>query len=558
MAVLKHLSSKNADYGAALDYLMFQHNEQTQKPILDANGNKMLRDEYYLDGMNCDPFSFDKECEQLNVRFRKNQKYSDIKTHHYILSFDPKDKEESGLTGERAQALGLEFANRFFAGHQALVCTHTDGHNGSGNIHVHIVINSLRKLDVDRQDFMERPCDSRAGYKHNQTRALLRAMQKGIMEITEREGLHQVDLLTPAPMKTTDREYWKNKREQEKLDELNQRIIADGMKPRTTKYQSQKQFLRDAIEEIAAYAHSQEVFQTALQGKYGITLKDNRGRFSYLHPERTRYITGRALGSKYEKDSLLAIFAENEKAGRQEPVITDLSSDKEVTDIKNEAATKAQPEYDPNYDYSADPVAILFVSSDLRLVVDLQTNIKAQQSAAYVQKVKITNLKEMAKTVCYIQEHGYDTRDNLTATLDDITAKLADARKTLRGTENRIKELNEQIHFVGQYQARKSVQTQFLKSRNKKKFRQEHRADLDLYNEGVKYIKEHFDGKVPSLKSLKAERDQLLQMKDAQYGTYRYFQDYQKELRTVCSNVDAILGKDRSREQTKEKSRDIF
>ena len=164
----------------------------------------------------------------------------------------------------------------------------------------------------------------------------------------------------------------------------------------------------------------------------------------------------------------------------------------------------------------------------------------------------------MAKTVCYIQEHGYDTRDNLTATLDDITAKLTDARKTLRGTENRIKELNEQIHYVGQYQARKSVQTQFLKSRNKKKFRQEHRTDLDLYNEGVKYIKEHFDGKVPSLKSLKAERDQLLQMKDAQYGTYRYFQDYQKELRTLCSNVDAILGKDRSREQSKEKSRDIF
>lgn len=558
MAVLKHLSSKNADYGAALDYLMFQHNEQTQKPILDANGNKMLRDEYYLDGMNCDPFSFDKECEQLNVRFRKNQKYSDIKTHHYILSFDPKDKEESGLTGERAQALGLEFANRFFAGHQALVCTHTDGHNGSGNIHVHIVINSLRKLDVDRQDFMERPCDSRAGYKHNQTRALLRAMQKGIMEITEREGLHQVDLLTPAPVKTTDREYWKNKREQEKLDELNQRIIADGMKPRTTKYQSQKQFLRDAIEDIAAYAHTQEDFRTALKEKYGITLKNNRGRFSYLHPERTRYITGRALGSKYEKDSLLAIFAENEKAGRQEPVITDLSSDKEVTDIKNEAAAKAQPEYDPGYDYSADPVAILFVRSDLRLVVDLQTNIKAQQSAAYAQKVKITNLKEMAKTVCYIQDHGYDTRDNLTDTLEDVSGKLADARKTLRGTENRIKELNEQIHYVGQYQARKSVQSQFLKSRNKKKFRQEHRDDLDLYNAGVKYIKEHFDGKVPSLKSLKAERDQLLQMKDAQYGTYRYFQDYQKELRTVCSNVDAILGKDRSREQSKEKARDIF
>ena len=164
----------------------------------------------------------------------------------------------------------------------------------------------------------------------------------------------------------------------------------------------------------------------------------------------------------------------------------------------------------------------------------------------------------MAKTVCYIQEHGYDTRDNLSKAMDEITGKLADARKTLRTTENRIKELNEQIHYVGQYQSRKAVHAQFVKSRNKKQFRETHRSDLELYDAGVKYIKEHFGGKVPSLKSLKAERDQLLQMKDAQYGTYHYFKDYQKELRTVSSNVDAILGKDRSREQAKDKDRSIF
>ena len=53
-----------------------------------------------------------------------------------------------------------------------------------------------------------------------------------------------------------------------------------------------------------------------------------------------------------------------------------------------------------------DPIAILCVRSHLRLVVDLQTNIKAQQSAAYARKMKLSNLKEMARTVVYIQEHG--------------------------------------------------------------------------------------------------------------------------------------------------------
>lgn len=557
MAILKHLSSKNSDYGKALEYLMFQHNERTQQPILDGNGNMILRDEYYLDGLNCDPFSFDKECEQTNAAFHKNQNYSDIKSPHYILSFDPRDTEESGLTGEKAQAIGLEFAKRFFPGHQALVCTHMDGHNESGNVHVHIVINSVRKLDVEQQDFMERPCDSRAGYKHHQTRDYLTAMQKGIMAIAEREHLHQVDLLSPTPVKVTEREYWKNRREQEKLDELNEQIVADGMKPRTTTYQTQKQYLRDAISEIAATAVSLEEFMSLLMEKYGVKLKESRGRFSYLHPDRQKYITGRKLGSHFEKEYLLGILAENE---RQKAVHHDdhtVSAEESAPTNKHIADSPVLAEYDPSYDYQADPIAILFIRSDLHLVVDLQSNIKAQQSAAYAQKVKISNLKEMARTVCYIQEHGYDTRANLEDAFSDVTAKLSDARKTLRATEDRIKVLNEQIHYVGQYQSHKAVQSRFLQSRNKKKFRQEHRAELKLYDDGVQFIKEHFDSKVPSLKALKAERDQLLQMKDAQSGTYRYFKDYQKELRTVTANVDSILDIDHSRTQGREKAQDI-
>lgn len=138
MAILKHIASKNADYGEAQRYLMFQHDEYTGKPILDENGRLIPREEYYLDGINCDPFTFDMECKELNAQYGKNQAYDEIKSHHYVLSFDPKDASENGLTGERAQQLGLEYARKNFPGHQALVCTHTDGHNESGNIHVHI------------------------------------------------------------------------------------------------------------------------------------------------------------------------------------------------------------------------------------------------------------------------------------------------------------------------------------------------------------------------------------------------------------------------------------
>lgn len=145
MAILKHIKSRNANYSDAIDYLLFQHDESTGKKIKDEMGRSLLRDEFYMDGLNCNPMSFDKECSLTNTKFHKNKKSSEIKSHHYIISFDPDDKSECGLTGEKAQELCLNLAQKIFPGYQALIVTHTDGHNGSGNIHTHIVINSVRK-----------------------------------------------------------------------------------------------------------------------------------------------------------------------------------------------------------------------------------------------------------------------------------------------------------------------------------------------------------------------------------------------------------------------------
>ena len=148
MAVIKHISIKNSNYDAAVDYLTLKHDEFTNKPILDENGNKIPRDEFLIEGIGYDPFTFGRECEATNALFHKNQNREDIKAHHYIISFDPRDRDENGLTSERAQALAMNFARKNFPGHQIIVCTHPDSHNSAGNIHVHIVFNSVRKTDV--------------------------------------------------------------------------------------------------------------------------------------------------------------------------------------------------------------------------------------------------------------------------------------------------------------------------------------------------------------------------------------------------------------------------
>lgn len=295
MAILKHIASKSSNYGAALEYLIFKHDELRKTPILDQNGNRIMRDEFYLDGLNCEPYSFDAACQQLNREYQKNKNKNEIKSHHYIISFDPRDSTENCLTGKRAQELGLEYAKANFPGHQALVCTHMDGHNGSGNIHVHIVINSLRKLDVPKQPFMERPIDCKAGHKHHVTNEYLKHLQKSLMDLCRREFLHQVDLLSPSRTGVTEAEYWAQRR----LDEKKQKIETEGFTPNPTKFQTQKQLIRDAVAAAREKAISYEDFQDILQDEYNIFVKTQRGRYSYLPPEQVHI--GAFSGRKLQK-----------------------------------------------------------------------------------------------------------------------------------------------------------------------------------------------------------------------------------------------------------------
>ena len=549
MAVIKHIASKNADYGESERYLIFQHNEYTQKPILDENGHMILRDEYYLDGLNCDPFTFASECQELNSYYHKNQKFNEIKSHHYIISFDPKDRDECGLTGERAQQLGLTFAKKNFPGHQALICTHTDGHNESGNIHVHIVINSIRKYDVPEEPFMEYACESKAGYKHHLSTAYLAHLKQEVMDMCRKEGLHQVDLLTPAERKITEKEYWAQRRGQEKLDKLNQKMREDGITPKETKYQTEKQFLRDAIDNAASIAKSPEEFSKILEEQYRIIFKISRGRYSYLHPDRKKYVTGRNLGTRYEEDFLIKTFMENAKSlSKKKENVQEQSVSDTATDLRQALSSDSSPI----------PVPFIFIKSDLRLVIDLQTCIKAQQSEAYAQKVKLTNLKQMAQTVAYIQEHGYDTRVDFNAALTDAENQTSLSRKKMKDTEQQLKNVNEQIHFTGQYLTYKDLYAQYRKSRNRNKFYEEHKAELSLYETALRVLKEKSNGqKLPSMKSLYAEKDRLTELRDVQRADFYNHRDQERELRTVDNNIDMILGKKHERGQEIEKEQDL-
>ena len=196
----------------------------------------------------------------------------------------------------------------------------------------------------------------------------------------------------------------------------------------------------------------------------------------------------------------------------------------------------------PETGHHKDPTVIFYYGTKLRLVANLQTNVKAMQSEAYARKVKITNLQQMANTLIYIQEHGYDTRENLTVATSEAHRKLDDAQKRLRDLNAEMKTLNTHIHYTGQYFASKADYAEFLKSKHKKKYRSEHASEITAYEEARDWLKDFYpDGKMLSLKSLRSRKEKLQDMIHSQKMTLQDLKDHCKEMDTVSYNTDAIL-----------------
>lgn len=511
MAILKHTSNKSTNYTDVIQYLTFQYDETMDKPILDDSGNLQLREEFYMDGINCKPMTFDLECKQLNKKYHKNQSYGEVKTHQYIISFDPKDIKEHGLTGEKAQKLGLEYARKNFPGHQILVATHTDGNNKSGNIHVHIVLNSLRKYDVPEKFFMERDCDHKAGYKHHQTKNLLEYLKMDLMELCECEGLNQVDLIPSITNNISHAESKVMQKGQRKLDQLNQEIIADGLTPTRTKFQTQKQYLKESILTAASKSNTLEEFKNILWEQYKIQVRDKRGRFSYLHPDREKAISERSLGTAFSKEELLSKIRKELKKSNQ-------------------------------HGYQNDPLAIFSYPTNLRLVIDLQKCVKAQQNVAYARKVKISNLQQMAETLIFLQENQFDSLEQLQHESDTISKQIDNLSDQKNNLQDQIADLNKKIHYLGQYHVNKKYFSSMLKSGNKADYRKTHSDKIAQYDEARNFLKSVYpDSDYPDLNQLKNQRKQILtDYKSLNSDIHDLYKQNQK-LKIVSHNSQELL-----------------
>ena len=541
MATLKHINSKNADYGAAEQYLLFEHDEFTMKPVLDETGRLIPREDYRLSTLNCGGEDFAVACMRANLRYEKNQRREDVKSHHYIISFDPRDGPDNGLTVDRAQELGEKFCAEHFPGHQALVCTHPDGHNHSGNIHVHIVINSLRIYEVPLLPYMDRPADTREGCKHRCTNAAMEYFKSEVMEMCHREGLYQIDLLNGSKERITEREYWAAKKGQLALDKENAAREAAGQPTKPTKFETDKAKLRRTIRQALSQAASFDEFSSLLLQE-GVTVKESRGRLSYLTPDRTKPITARKLGDDFDRAAVFAVLEQNAARAAEAPA---RSPDPPRT-IKDRLQVARAEIAAPKQD-------------GVQRLVDIEQKMAEGKGRGYERWATMHNLKQMAATLNVYQEYGFTSPEQLEAAVDTAYQEMRQTSGELKALETKLQGKKELQRQVLAYAKTKPVRDGLKAQKSPKAreaYRQAHESDFIIADAAARYFKAHGITRLPARKALQDEIEQLVSKKSGLYNTYHAQKQRFKELQTVKRNIDQILRREeprRRKEQSHER-----
>ena len=286
MAIIKHIPVKNRYYSAAVEYLTCKFDEHTMKPLVDAKGRMIMRDNFLIEGINCEVDTFGAECIEVNRYYGKNNAIKDVKAHHYIISFAPEDN----ITMQEAMDFGKQYVEKFLPGHQAILAVHPDGHNGTGNVHVHIVINSVRKYEGKKERWQDKPCEYRQGCKHKSTGKFMRAAKRWVMRECMLKGYNQVNLLACSD----GNDYWVEKRGKEAEPD----------------FKTDKDMIRERLDALIQHAESLKHMIYYLEHVEDWQIRETNKTISFRMPHMKKSIRGKSLGERYDKDALENRIAE--------------------------------------------------------------------------------------------------------------------------------------------------------------------------------------------------------------------------------------------------------
>ena len=190
-------------------------------------------------------------------------------------------------------------------------------------------------------------------------------------------------------------------------------------------------------------------------------------------------------------------------------------------------------------------------SGKVSLLIDIQNNIKAQQSAGYKRWATIENLKRAAATMNFLTEHGIGSYEELVERCDSVAAASIRTRESLRDVEQQITDLTLLGKQIDTYRELKPVYDRYKASKDKEKFLRGFESEVILFEAAAREIKKAGLTTLPSAEKLKAELGGLSARKTALQTELRKIQRTEKEYDTIQQNVNSLLKK------LKEKENDI-
>ena len=361
-----------------------------------------------------------------------------------------------------------------------IVATHDDGNgNHSGNIHCHIIINSVRAVDASELPYDSRPCDQRAGFKHNCTKSLLKYLEQEVVKMCEEQGYHQVDF-EKSDKRITNQEYKKVHREQ---------------RSKNPEFTSEKEKLREMIDAAISASIDEESLRKYLLVQYGIEVTESRGKWGYRMAGKQKSVRARKLGDRYGKESILKLCRENqmrEELTHPETIHLPIISNGETSILYEYQMTISLP---PNFGQ----------------LIDIERNQKIKNSPAYEQWAKIHNLQIQAEQFAYLSEQGLLQGDSLEKDYQKVSEEYEKVHGELKSLEADLKDLNMQLRLLGQYYSTRKEWKIYNKSGRTEECYQEHKTAIDLHEKVLGQLEEIYEGKkFPDVKWLKSRKGELI------------------------------------------------
>ena len=360
------------------------------------------------------------------------------------------------------------------------------------------------------------------------------------MEMCHREGLYQIDLLNGSKERITEREYWAAKKGQLALDKENAAREAAGQPTKPTKFETDKAKLRRTIRQALSQAASFDEFSSLLL-REGVTVKESRGRLSYLTPDRTKPITARKLGDDFDKATVLAMLTQNahRAAGQTKAIPEYPAAVKEP--LQGEKIEKNTP-----------------ADNTLQRMVDREAKRAEGKGMGYDRWAAKHNLKQMAATVTAYREYGFSSPEELDAACSAAYAAMQKSLTELKNVEKTLNGKKELQRQVLAYSKTRPVRDGLKQQKNDKAraaYRQQHESDFIIADAAARYFKENGISKLPSYKALQAEIEALIKEKNSGYNDYRAKREEYRRLQTVKGNIDQILSRERKPVKNQEQER---